>query len=289
MVSSRLLAILLLTFLNQIVFSQQPRYTPKHFVSADDPQKFVRIVPKADGFMRTYLLTDTEIWDTDDDNTTYVKSGKKVLICMEGQYKNGQRDGVFTAYVLDSLDQNTRYKIFEQTYSNNRLNGPWRSYTLKGKLAGVENYVNDSISGTSKFYWIDGKSLMRETVHLNGHIKVIQKEYSGDGVVIEETTFENGVPNGPAKKYYPNGVLQDEVILMNGLPNGVRKYYYPSGKLWIEQEMKEGKPWTVIGNYTESGQKRDAGTLKNGNGTVIFYNEDNSVREVVTYKNGVEQ
>jgi antitoxin component YwqK of YwqJK toxin-antitoxin module len=66
-----------------------------------------------------------------------------------------------------------------------------------------------------------------------------------------------------------------------------KKYYFPSGKIWIEQELKNGKPWTVIANYTENGQKRDAGTLKEGNGMVIFYNDDGTIRETVVYKNGV--
>ena len=39
----------------------------------------------------------------------------------------------------------------------------------------------------------------------------------------------------------------------------------------------------------QKGNKRDAGTLKNGNGTVILYDEDGTVMEIMTYKNGVEQ
>lgn len=69
---------------------------------------------------------------------------------------------------------------------------------------------------------------------------------------------------------------------------GSRKYYYPTGKLWVEYFFKEGKLWNVIGNYDEKGQKRNPGTLKNGNGTIILYNDDGSVREVVKHKNGIE-
>ncbi len=269
------------------VLSQQPKYTVKHFVSYDDPKEFVRVVPKKDGFVRTYLLISPEIWDVDDNNTTYIKWGRKALVCIEGQYKNGKREGVFPAYIIDSLDHKKRYKIWEQTYSDNKLNGEWRTFSLNGNLVQFQTYKNDSLNGVARDYWIDGKSIMGERIYFNGRSKYIQKEYSQSGNVAEETTFVNDVPNGPAKKYYPNGILKDEVILENGVPNGLRRYYYPSGKIWIEQEMKNGQPWTVVANYTESGQKRNAGTLKEGNGTVIFYDDNGAIRETVTYKNGV--
>jgi antitoxin component YwqK of YwqJK toxin-antitoxin module len=44
-----------------------------------------------------------------------------------------------------------------------------------------------------------------------------------------------------------------------------------------------------VANYTEDGQKRDAGTLRNGNGTIIFYDEDGTVREVREYVNGEQK
>ncbi|MDA3613782.1 toxin-antitoxin system YwqK family antitoxin [Polluticaenibacter yanchengensis] len=268
--------------------AQQPKYTAKQFVSSDDEKQFVRVIPEKDGFMKSYILLTPEIWDVDDDNTTYVVGGKKALVCIEGQVKSGKREGVFSSYILDSIDHTKRYKIWEQTYVNDKLNGEWRTFSLKGNLVDFRTYKNDSLNGVSRNYWIDGKSIMYERIFINGQSKFIQKEYSQNGVVIEETTYVNNIPTGPAKKYYDNGILKDEVNLENGVPNGIRRYYYPSGKIWIEQEMKMGKPWTVIANYTENGQKRNAGTLREGNGTVIFYDNNGSVRETVTYKNGVE-
>src|SRR5690349_11635573 len=101
-----------------IAGAQQPKYTPKQFVSYDDPAKFVRVVPEKNGFMRTFLLIPTEVWDVDDNNTTYVKGGRKALVCMEGNMKNGKREGVYSAYLIDSLEHTKRYKIWEQTYAN---------------------------------------------------------------------------------------------------------------------------------------------------------------------------
>ena len=137
-------------------------------------------------------------------------------------------------------------------------------------------------------YWIDGKSVMEERRYNGNSTKYILRTFAGNGDLSQESTMENDVPNGPAKRFYPSGVVMDEMSFKNGIPNGLRRYYYPSGKIWIEQEMKDGKPWTVIANYTEDGTKRDAGSLKEGNGTVIFYNQDGKIRETVVYKNGVQ-
>jgi antitoxin component YwqK of YwqJK toxin-antitoxin module len=286
MINKSIFSFLFLVSISLAVSAQQPKYTFKHFVSSEDPKEFVSIVPKKDGLVRTYLLISTEIWDVDDDNTTFIKGGEKALVCIEGQYKNGQNDGVFSAYIMDSIDHKKRYKIWEQIYSKGQLNGEWKTFSLNGNLVQFQTYKNDSLNGVSRNYWIDGKSIMEERIYFNGKSKYIQKEYSQSGKVVEETTFVNEIPNGPAKKYYPSGILKDEVILENGVPNGLRRYYYPTGKIWIESEMKNGQPWTVIANYTESGQKRDAGNLKEGNGTVIFYNEDGTIRETISYKNG---
>lgn len=279
---------LLLSALLNLIFSyaQQPHYKPKPLVSEDNPKEFVVIAPKKDGLMRTYLLISPEIWDVDDDNTTYIRGGQKALVCIEGPSRNGKQQGVFTAYVMAKDDHAKRYKIWEQNYANGQLNGEWKTFGLHGKLVRKETYKNDSLSGIARDYWIDGQTVMEERVYENGRSKFLQRQFGPNGKVAEETTIANGFPNGPAKKYYEDGTLQDEVTLLNGLPNGLRRYYYPSGKVWIETEMKRGKPWTVIANYTEAGQMRDAGTLKDGNGTLIFYNQDGSVRETAIYKNG---
>jgi antitoxin component YwqK of YwqJK toxin-antitoxin module len=60
-------------------------------------------------------------------------------------------------------------------------------------------------------------------------------------------------------------------------------------KPWIEEIFKNGLKWTVVANYDSKGNKRDPGTLKEGNGTLILYDDDVTVREVSMYKNGVLQ
>ena len=276
--------------LSVYAFTQQPKYTEKHFVSHHDTTEFKPIVPKKDGFVRTFIISDALIWDTDDNNTTHVKGNAvNALICIEGNYKNGKRDGIFTFFVFDSLDHSKKYKIWEQTFVNDRLNGKWRTFNLKGTMVSYQTYKNDTLKGIARSYWIDGESIMWEQEFFNGPNKFIVREFHKPGILKLERMIENGILNGPAKSFYEDGKLMEEIYFKDGKYDKTRKYYHPNGQLWIEQEYKNGLRWNVIANYDAKGNKRDAGTLKNGNGTVILYNDDGTVRETVTYKNGVEQ
>lgn len=275
--------------LSLVTFGQQPRYSFKKLVSIFDTTEFKPLIPKKDGSLKTYITTDIQILDIDDDNKTYILGNVTALVCFEGQYKNGVRDGIFNAYVIDSLDHFKRYRIWQQTYSNDKLNGQWLTYTLRGTLANIQTFKNDSLNGIARYFWIDSKTIIEETEYFNGQNKRIQKTFNKDGKPEAEIPYENGKINGTGKRYYKDGTLMEVAQFKNGNFNGLRKYYYPNSQVWIEQIYKEGKSWTVVANYTEKGQKRDPGTLKNGNGTIIFYNEDGSVREIITYSNGDER
>jgi antitoxin component YwqK of YwqJK toxin-antitoxin module len=266
--------------------AQEPRYTKKHFVSIPDTTEFKVIYPTRDGPVRTYISADPVVWDLDDDSTTFVRGGVNAILCIEGQSKNSKREGVFRFYLIDSTDHSKRYKIWEQTYENDKLNGQWRTYSLRGTLVSFQTFKDDSVNGLTRNFWIDGRTIMDEQEYFNGHNRYIQRDYYKNGKLESETHFENGKGNGTGRKLYENGNPKEEVNLKNGVFDGTRKYYYPNGQLWIEQTYRLGKSWTVIANYTDKGVKRDAGTLHDGNGTIIFYNDDGTVREVVQYVDG---
>lgn len=271
-------------------FAQRtPKYTPKSFVTVFDSTKLKSPVRPENGFFRTYLPVETQIFDLDDNNSTYIAISAKVLLCFEGESRNNKREGVFNVYLIDSLDYDKRYKIWEQTFVNDKLTGLWNVYTLKGTLTSFQTYRNDSLNGIARNLWIDGKTIMDETEYFNGSANFTIRNFHKNGKIQAEIPHLNNKITGLGKKFYENGTLQESAHFENGAFNGTRKYYYPNGQLWIEQVYKQGKSWTVVANYTEDGKKRNAGTLKNGNGTIIFYNEDGSIRETISYINGEEK
>ena len=282
-----LLFIVCFALLSMLAQSQQPSYTPKHFVKVKDTSVFKSVHP-ANRFVRAFVVTEVSIWDLDDDNKTFVRGGETALVCFEGQIKNNKNEGVYSAYLFDSANHSKRYKIYEQTYKNGKLNGQWRTFSLRGTLVNFQTYKDDSLNGLTKNFWIDGKTIMNEQEYFNGRSKHTDREFFNNGKVKSEIPVENDQLNGTGKKYYEDGTLQEVANFKNGVFHGSQKYYYPNGQLWSDLIYKDGKCWEAIANFTEKGVRRDAGTLRNGNGTVIYYNEDGSVREIQKYQNGEE-
>lgn len=278
------------TLMTMTVLAQEPKYTRKHFLVQLDTTEFKIALPEnGNGKQITYLSTSPQIWDIDDDNTTFVTLGQNALIRVEGTQINHKRQGTFSFYLIDSLDHKKIYKIWEQSIKNDKLNGVWTTYTLKGTVAVTQTFKDDSLDGPTRNYWIDGTSIMSETDYFNGKSKYIAKEFFQNGKVATETPYDHGQVTGLAKRYYEDGSLKETANFKNSDFDGTRKYYYPNGQLWIEQIYKNGKSWTVVANFTSNGTKRNPGTLLNGNGTLIFYNEDGTIRETQTFVNGIQK
>lgn len=296
-----------------LVSGQVPSYTLKKFVAVDDTVEFRRTAHVENGPVKSYILTEPEIWDVDDRGTTHVRGGAHALLVVEGENRKGKREGIFTWALIDEVDHTKRWRIWEQTYADDKLDGEWRTYNLKGTMVAIRNYEKGQ-EVSYKEYWIDGKTPQLERVQLNCAGCVLLREYGGEpnhleseitlrdsvpngmakqyhpnGKLHRETNYVNGVLEGPGRGYYENGTLQEEVYFTNGEYDRTKKYYHPNGQLWVEHEYKLGKPWNANANYDSSGKKRDAGTLRNGNGTLIYYNDDGSVRERITYVEGVQQ
>lgn len=268
--------------------AQPPRYTIKHLLSANDGTfKDVNAAQK-DGKSISYVETSVVLLDIADDNSTTIKISGQTLLCFEGAWKNGKKEGQFNVFVIDSIHRQHRYKIWEQQYKNNQLNGEWRQYTLRGTLATVRTFQNDSAKGIARDYGIDG-TIKEEREYLGSSTHYVQHILYPNGKIEKTLTIQNDRRNGPGRHFYPDGKVMEEVNFKDDNFHGTRKYFYPNGQLWIEQIYKDGLSWEVVSNFTEDGKRRDAGTLRNGNGTIIFYNENGSVRKVSTFSNGVEQ
>ncbi|HEY5745894.1 MAG TPA: toxin-antitoxin system YwqK family antitoxin [Chryseolinea sp.] len=275
-------------FVSASVAAQAPRYTVKHLRESNDGTFKNVNAEKKNGKFTTYIKTNSVLEDIDDDNSTSIRISGPILLCFEGTWKNGKKEGRVNVYAIDSLHSQHRYKIWEQEYKNDHLNGEWRQYTLRGTLESVRTFQNDSLQGIARGYWIDG-TIKDEREYLGSSRDYVEHTLYPNGTLEKTLTIRNGLRNGLAQQYYPDGKVMEEVNFKDDKFHGTRKYFYPNGQLWIEQTYKDGLDWEVISNFTEDGKRRDAGTLRNGNGTVIFYNEDGSVQAVSTFLNGVEQ
>jgi hypothetical protein len=170
------------------VTAQQPHYTVKPLVTINDGT-FKDIPPvRKDGKVVSYVQVGTDLFDIDDDNTGSIKISGSALLCFEGAWKNGKKEGLFNVYVIDSLNHKHRYKIWEQQYKNDQLNGEWRNYTLRGTLYRLQTYENGNLKGIAREYDIDGKVMT-------------QREFLGNEREYVDYYF---YPNGKLRKLSPS-------------------------------------------------------------------------------------
>lgn len=300
-----------LVLIAQQALAQNPHYTVKHFVSTLDTAEFKEIIPEENGFSREYFISQPEIWDVDNDNTTHITTGGvTALVCAEGNYENGLREKTFSFFIIDSADHSKRYKIWEQTFVKGKLNGSCKSFNLRGTCVRDDTFVNDTISGKSTAYWIDGKSIMEMRNYTHGSQNYDVEMYYLEGNLRCEMTVENDLENGPVKAYHSNGALQEastykdgmregkmtlyydngkvelETFFVNDQYHGQWKYYFPNGQLWTLREYVNGLIWNVVVNNDFQGNKKFAGTLKNGNGSLMSYNDDGTMKAIEMFKGG---
>lgn len=274
--------IFLNTTFSQNILSWQSRFQKDYNSNKFKPQII------KNGLSYSYIQAATTLWYTVDSSDLFQKFTDSFLIRVEGQMRDGKRQGVFTYSLIEKSKPTRLLKLYEQTFKDDQLSGVWNTYSLEGKLVLSNNFLNEKAIGMQRTYRSDGKTLLIETEIISDG-KSIEREYYPSGKLMTETPFVRGKPHGIGKKFYENGILQDYVELQFGEIDGLRRYYHANGQLWVEEQYVSNRPWTIIANYDSTGKQRDGGSLKDGKGTMIFYNEDDSIRETITYKNGLAE
>lgn len=193
--SMRYYFILLITLLTEVLQAQtletikdrQPDYTPKYLVSRLDRSEFKNSTAD-NGFSREYISLSPILYDVDDHATTRIKTVGPAIMCVEGTRKQGKKNGLFTFYVIDSLNHTKRYKIWEQDIVNDQLHGQWKMFDLSGNLVQTQTFSNDSLHGISKEYWING-TVTEERNFVHGRMNFTLKQYTDFGVLEKEMAF----------------------------------------------------------------------------------------------------
>jgi antitoxin component YwqK of YwqJK toxin-antitoxin module len=171
----------------------------------------------------------------------------------------------------------------------------------------MESEMKNSLrDGITKFFYRNG-NLWTEWVYKDNRPFTVLSNYDPKGNKLEKGTLKEGngtlylyrTGNALEKiQYFKNGDLtredlfSDEGILVqtttieNGKMNGLTTFYHGDGSLWAEWLYKSNSPFTVISNYDTKGNKREAGTLKEGSGTLYSYDADDRLNYVEYYENG---
>ena len=203
---------------------------------------------------------------------------------ISGEFKNGLEHGRCQSCVSDGC-LSTNYidgKIADGAY--------WISIK-DANLILEKGYIKNGMKdGEVRFFNPKPPSnadLLRIEIWEKGQFVRYKEGYDLYGNLI----FRNGT--GKIIEVYMNGQVFVEKKYVNNCKSGNEIYYHDNGKkmleiLWkcTEDGSGESLLWEAIGRFDEKGNPLPRGTLKNGNGTLLFLDETNIKTIEHTYKNG---
>ena len=242
-------------------------------------------------------------------NGKYIEYYKNGQIKVQGNNKDGKRDGEFKAFLRNGKSAGSVFykdgKIIKSTLVNSmKDNASFSLVTdINYNLNSNEIITDEFPNGLLKQYFIYNKNRLLDgesrEYYEEGDIKSIShfKNHIPDGVFIsyyqngnmeEKYAYVNGQANGECLSYYENGKLEERYFLKNGEIDGEAFAYYPSGKLEVKDFFKDGKKEGESIFYHENGNIKQKSTFKNGKreGDLFIYFPSGKLRQTEKYING---
>jgi len=247
------------------------------------------------------------------DNGQLMKVGKLINKTKTGKWKEYFENG--------QLQSVGKYKINAE--GNAYKTGKWKSYYKTGELKekgyyeGIKkrNNSGDFYQKTGKWIYFDlfgdenkfifnykngvNKGL-QQIFHKNGWLYSAAIYYNKgkdahfimyypSGKVQLQLEIKNNESQGRYLKFYENGQVKLDGEKNNGAFNGIVKIYHKNGQLYQIQEWEGRYNYEKLINikvcYNTNGKPIDKGTLKDDNGTLKEYINDELVN-IVTIENG---
>ena len=242
-------------------------------------------------------------------NGKYIEYYKNGQIKVQGNNKDGKRDGEFKAFLRNGKSAGSVFykdgKIIKSTLVKAmKDNASFSLVTdINYNLNSNEIITDEFPNGLLKQYFIYNKNRLLDgesrEYYEEGDIKSIShfKNHIPDGVFIsyypngnmeEKYAYVNGQANGECFSYYENGKLEERYFLKNGEIDGEAFAYYPSGKLEVKDFFKDGKKEGESIFYHENGNIKQKSTFKNGKreGDLFIYFPSGKIRQTEKYING---
>lgn len=216
---------------------------------------------------------------------------KDSILTTIGFYNEGKREGLFTSYY-----KNEKIK-YENVYKNDSLFLRKSAYNIKGEITlsegigEVHGYYGDGkLEQTSNF--LNNKRLNTTKYFKNGGIRSIDN-YEVDSIKRHQIEYDMKgniiLKNGTGKHivYSDEEEIEYEAELVNSERTGIAIWYYKNGQIEKSARYENSLRMEVLSSFDKTGKKRNPGTLKDGNGTWIDYDDSGQITKTDTYKNGV--
>ena len=159
----------------------------------------------------------------------------------------------------------------------------WRDNGTPKRGANYKDGKKDGLETS----WYENGQKEGETIYKHGKRDGLATEWYEDGTEASRYTYKDGKQDGLATDWYENGQKWYEAIFKDGKEDGPDTSWYENGQKESEGNFKDGKLMSAE-VWKPNGENCPETNLKDGNGVVVYYNEDGTEESRFTYKDGEE-
>ena len=194
-------------------------------------------------------------------NGKYIKYYKNGQIKVQGNNKDGKRDGEFKAFLRNGKSAGSVFykdgKIIKSTLVKAmKDNASFSLVTDKSYDLNLYEIITEEF----KNKLLEGYLIFKKDGLFNGE----KREYYEEGEIKAITPFKNSLAEGTYISYYQNGNIKVKNTYKNGNEEGEGLFYYENGQLEEKYFMKNGKLDGEAINYFEDGKIRNKAIYKDG-------------------------
>ena len=167
----------------------------------------------------------------------------------------------------------------------------WDIRCLKGKVilsdVPLEGYwdLNDSLRHGLRTLWHKNGQMFQEGNYKDGKQDGLHTRWHENGQKSFEGNYKDGKQDGLHTLWYENGQKSFEGNYKDGQWDGLHTLWYENGQMGDERNYKDGKLVTATA-WKQNGEKCPITNVVNGNSEIVSYNEDGTVSDRDTYKDG---
>ena len=184
-------------------------------VSSDNPE--FGIVKKRYGKWREWSKDGSEVsegcYASNDDRRA------NVIVCRDGVWVGKDKNG---------------NKIWEVSYTNGKMHGPYIEWYRNGKKKGETPYNAGTPTGIYREWYEDGQIMTEGLAGMGAY-----KRWFANGQIEETHTVDDGDFHGLSQCYYPNGDLHKEVLYIRGHKHGIETIHEENRIIYVR--YKRGK------------------------------------------------
>ncbi|MCB0737366.1 MAG: hypothetical protein KDC92_07625 [Bacteroidetes bacterium] len=201
----------------------------------------------------------------------------------EGAYENGQKSGFWKFYY------GNKKLHMEGEFLNDRKQGLWKFYSKREKLLSTAEYDSGVLSGALTFY--DKSDKISNILYFNNGEKTGAFDWYKNG--IKTHSIEPLKGGRKVTSFYHDGKIKSICNEWNGKQNDTARIYYKNGIAKEELVFYRDMLLNVLVSNNANGERITHGNLTDGEGLLIRYFDNGTIRSKVFYseglKNGIAQ